>query len=98
MDIHRDTKGWQEKIAYVSQNVFLMDDTIAANIAFGEHEIDTDALREALYVSDLEDFVSSLPEGQKTMVGERGAGAFRGQRQRIAIARMVHAKRPGADG
>ena len=49
---------------------------------------------EALYVSDLEDFVSSLPEGQKTKVGERGAELSGGQRQRIAIARMVYAKRP----
>ena len=94
IDIASNVRGWQENIAYVSQNVFLLDETIATNIAFGEKEINDELLQEALYVSDLEDFVSSLPNGKDTRVGERGAELSGGQRQRIAIARMVYAKRP----
>jgi ABC-type multidrug transport system fused ATPase/permease subunit len=85
--------GWQRSIGYVPQHIFLTDDTIAANIAFGQKagDIDMAAVERAARVAELHDFVlAELPEGYATKVGERGVRLSGGQRQRIGIARALY--------
>lgn len=80
-------------IGYVPQQIFLVDDTISANIAFGlpETEIDHTAVERAARVASLHDFiVNDLPNGYATHVGERGVRLSGGQRQRIGIARALY--------
>ncbi len=86
-------RSWQASIAYVPQTIFLTDDTIAANIAFGvpRAEIDRAAVERAAKVAALHDFIlSDLPGGYDTRVGERGVRLSGGQRQRIGIARAMY--------
>jgi ATP-binding cassette subfamily C protein len=68
----------------------LVDDTIEANIAFGEKNIDQDKLDKAIDASQLRRFINSLPQASKTIVGERGVRLSGGERQRIAIARALY--------
>ena len=88
-------RRWQASLGIVAQMVFLTDGTLKANIAFGvpEAQIDEDAVADAVRLAQLEDFVSGLPEGLDTQVGERGVRVSGGQRQRIAIARALY-RRP----
>lgn len=92
--ITRDNRrAWQQSLGYVPQAIFLADDTVAANIAFGmpEDEIDMARVEDAARVANLHDFViSELPKGYATMVGERGIRLSGGQRQRIGIARALY--------
>lgn len=83
---------WQRRIAHVPQAIFLSDDSIAANIAFGSRpeEIDMERVLRAAQRADITDFVERLPEGFKTTVGERGIRLSGGQRQRIGIARALY--------
>jgi ATP-binding cassette subfamily B protein len=83
---------WQRQIAHVPQTIFLTDDTLAANIAFGRpsEQVDPKLVREAAASAGLHGFVSSLPEGYATMCGERGIRLSGGQRQRIGIARALY--------
>lgn len=81
---------WHQKIGYVSQSIYLIDDTIAANIAFGEKEIDEIQLNAALTAAQLGKFINNLPNGSRTIVGERGIRLSGGERQRIAIARALY--------
>lgn len=86
-------RGWQRSVGYVPQDIYLVDDTIAANIAFGcpPDQIDMAAVRRAAEVAELHDFImDTLPDGYRTMVGERGARLSGGQRQRIGIARALY--------
>ena len=85
-------QSWQKTIGYIPQTIFLMDDSLRCNIAIGiaDNEIDEVAITEALKSAQLEDFVSSLPEGLDTVVGERGVRLSGGQRQRIGIARALY--------
>ena len=76
-------------IGYVPQSIYLIDDTIEANIAFGESRVDRDKLFKALQEAQLSSFVNSLPNKEKTLVGERGVRLSGGERQRIAIARAL---------
>jgi len=88
-----NVRAWQKSVGYVPQDIFLVDDTIAANIAFGAApgEIDHDAVMRAAKVAELHDFVMDrLPQGYETLVGERGTRLSGGQRQRIGIARAVY--------
>ena len=85
--------GWQASIGYVPQDIFLIDDTIARNIAFGlpDTEIDPARLREACIMAQLLEFIEiELPEGFDTVVGERGIRLSGGQRQRIGLARALY--------
>lgn len=84
---------WQRSIGYVSQRVFLCDDTLRANIALGlpEKIVDEDAIWRALELAQLDTFARQLPEGLDTPVGEAGVRLSGGQRQRIAIARALYA-------
>ena len=80
---------WRKKIAYVSQDIFLMHDTIANNIRFYDETISDDAVRDAVRMSHLDDVVAQSSEGLNAPVGERGLKLSAGQRQRIAIARAL---------
>jgi len=82
-------------IGYIPQSIFLIDDTIEHNIAFGvpDYLIDRQRLEQAIALSQLIDLVDQLPEGIKTMVGERGNRLSGGQRQRIGIARALYHER-----
>lgn len=92
IDIQKNLRGWQDQIGYVPQSIFLTDDTLRRNIAFGlaEAQIDDEALRRAIRAAQLEEFVTSLPDGLETAVGERGVRLSGGQRQRIGIARALY--------
>ncbi len=83
---------WARVVGYVPQNVFLMDDTVRANVAFGMKNIDDSDIWDALERSQLKPFIENLPEGLDTVVGERGIKFSGGQRQRIAIARALYNK------
>jgi ABC-type multidrug transport system fused ATPase/permease subunit len=91
-DIKNNIRGWQKQIGYVPQVIFLTDDSLRNNIAFGlpEDEINEDALKRAILDSQLEKFIEQLPEGLNTFVGERGVRLSGGQRQRIGIARALY--------
>lgn len=88
-------KAWKSFIGYVPQQIFLSDDTISANIAFGvpTNEIDKKALKKAAVIANLHDFINSeLPLKYNTVIGERGIRLSGGQRQRIGIARALYHK------
>ena len=91
-NIQNNLRAWQKNIGYVPQNIFLTDDSIKKNVAFGipENEIDNNALWSALKSSQLNDYVLNLPDGVNTFVGERGVRLSGGQRQRIGIARALY--------
>jgi ABC-type multidrug transport system fused ATPase/permease subunit len=91
-DIQTRLRGWQDQIGYVPQFIFLTDDTLRRNVAFGvsEEQIDEAALWCAIYAAQLEQFVKDLPQGLETVVGERGVRLSGGQRQRIGIARALY--------
>ena len=92
VDMYKNNLEWQSTIGYVAQSIYLIDDTIRRNVAFGiaEHEIDDVALERALRSAQLWDFVDGLPEKTQTIVGERGVRVSGGQRQRIGIARALY--------
>jgi len=92
VDIQGDLRSWQRLIGYVPQTIYLCDDTIRRNVAFGvpEKAIDDAAVRRALAAARLDDFVATLPQGMNTFVGERGVRFSGGQRQRIGIARALY--------
>jgi ATP-binding cassette subfamily C protein len=81
---------WHKKIGYVPQSIYLVDDTIEVNIAFGETNINKDALNKAIDAAQLRKFIETLPNGYSTIVGERGIRLSGGERQRIAIARALY--------
>jgi ABC-type multidrug transport system fused ATPase/permease subunit len=85
--------SWQASVGYVPQDIFLMDDTIERNVAFGlpDNEIDPERLREACAMAQILDFIETeLPAGFDTYVGERGIRLSGGQRQRIGLARALY--------
>jgi ABC-type multidrug transport system fused ATPase/permease subunit len=92
VNMHEHNIEWQSTIGYVAQAIYLTDDSIRRNVAFGiaEKEIDDVALERALKSAQLWDFVQSLPEKERTIVGERGIRVSGGQRQRIGIARALY--------
>jgi len=91
-NIQLDLNKWQKQIGYVPQSIFLTDDTLRRNIAFGlpDDQIDEGAIRSSIKVAQLDQFVGGLPEGLETIVGERGVRLSGGQRQRIGIARALY--------
>ncbi len=92
VDIHNNTRNWQNKIGYVPQSIFLTDDSILKNIALGidENLIDFELINSVVKASQLEKFIHSLDEGINTQVGERGVQLSGGQLQRIGIARALY--------
>ncbi len=89
----RHVKSWQKHLGYVPQHIYLSDDTLAANIAFGvaSKDLNMGRVEEAAKIANLHEFVlGELPDGYHTMVGERGVRLSGGQRQRIGIARALY--------
>lgn len=84
-----DLRSWRESIGYVPQEMFLINDSIATNITLGDESLDAGDVESALRRAGAWEFVSELPEGVDSLVGERGARLSGGQRQRIAIARAL---------
>lgn len=91
-NIQDDLAAWQAQIGYVPQSIYLIDDTIRRNVAFGlpDEEIDDAAFTCAMAAAQLDIFVNTLPEGAETLVGDRGVRLSGGQRQRIGIARALY--------
>jgi ABC-type multidrug transport system fused ATPase/permease subunit len=88
-----NVRAWQRNIGYVPQHIWLSDDTLARNIAFGvpDQEIDHDAVRAAATAASLDRFIATeLPKGYETVIGERGIRLSGGQRQRVGIARALY--------
>lgn len=96
VDIASNKEGWIETIGYIPQNIYLLDDSIRKNIAFGieEEVIDDAKVWDALDKAKLKEYVENLEQGLDTMVGERGTRLSGGQRQRIGIARALY-RNPG---
>jgi ABC-type multidrug transport system fused ATPase/permease subunit len=92
IDIQNNMRGWQNRIGYVPQSIYLTDDTLKNNIAFGvpEGEINIKSVSDAISQSQLKEFVEDLPLGIETVVGENGVRLSGGQRQRIGIARALY--------
>lgn len=91
-DIRSDLKNWQSRIGYVPQTIYLTDDTLRNNIAFGlpDGQIDDAAVLRAVHMAQLDEFLADLPNGLETVVGEMGSTLSGGQRQRVGIARALY--------
>ena len=93
-DIQTALRGWHDKIGYIPQTIYMLDDTIRNNIAFGAKEnIDDNRIWEALKQAQLDEFVKEMEDGLDTVIGEAGVRISGGQRQRIGIARALY-RRP----
>ena len=88
-DVLSDYADWLSHIGYIPQSIFMLDDTIASNVAFGM-EPDEEKVWHALEESQLAEFVKGLPDGIYTQIGERGVRVSGGQRQRLGIARALY--------
>ncbi|MDR1572316.1 MAG: ABC transporter ATP-binding protein/permease [Clostridiales Family XIII bacterium] len=95
-DVHERADEWAKRIGYIPQQIYLIDETIAENVAFGlpRGEISEAGIWEALEKAQLADFVRALPDGLDTVVGDRGVRLSGGQRQRIGIARALYNETP----
>ncbi len=85
-------RAWRRKIGYVPQDIYLSDDTVTRNIAFGipDDRIDEEQVRRAARIAALDDFIQTLPEQYGSVIGERGVRLSGGQRQRIGLARALY--------
>jgi len=85
-------RAWLKNVGYIPQMIFMLDDTIRNNVAFGvaEDKIDEERVWEVLKEAQLDEFIKTLPEGLDTGIGERGIRLSGGQRQRIGIARALY--------
>ena len=92
VDIQHNLRSWQDHIGYVPQTIYLVDDTLARNVAFGlpDDLVDHDAVARSIKAAQLDEFVASLPDGINTIVGERGVRLSGGQRQRMGMARALY--------
>lgn len=93
--IYTNLRAWQNLIGYIPQSIFLIDDTIERNIAFGvpDEQIDAKRLRKSISAAQLTELIERLPNGLKTRIGERGICLSGGQRQRVGIARALYHER-----
>ena len=93
-DIKENYLAWQKKIGYISQDIYLLDDTIKRNVAFGvlDKEIDDSKVNSCIRLAQLDDLIQNLPLGFNSMVGDRGVRISGGQKQRIGIARALYRK------
>ncbi len=91
-DVMPHYRGWLKNIGYIPQMIFMLDDSIRRNVAFGvpDDKIDEERLWEVLREAQLDEYVRTLPEGLDTGIGERGIRLSGGQRQRIGIARALY--------
>lgn len=92
IDIRSNLPGWYARIGYVPQMIFMLDDTIRNNVAYGvdEKDIDEEQVWYALKEAQMDEFVRGLPDGLDTSIGERGVRISGGQRQRLGIARALY--------
>ncbi len=92
IDIREDMSGWRNQVGYIPQMIFMLDDSIRSNVAFGipEDEISDEMIWQALRDASMDKFVQSLPDKLQTQIGERGVRLSGGQRQRIGIARALY--------
>lgn len=92
VDIYQNIRQWRKSIGYITQDVFLLDDSIMANVAIGveTEEINEELVWEVLERAQIADFVRGLPEGLHSMIGERGVRLSGGQCQRLGIARALY--------
>src|SRR5699024_11982351 len=88
-DISSRISAWQRNIGYIPQSIYLADETLRSNIAFGlpDEKVDESQVLEAVKLAQLETMLNRLPHGLDTIVGEHGTRLSGGQRQRIGIAR-----------
>jgi ATP-binding cassette, subfamily B, bacterial PglK len=95
VSVYNNVRSWQDLIGYIPQTIFLMDDTLEKNIAFGvpDELIDQKQLNQALEAAQLTDLIDHLPNGMNTVLGERGIRLSGGQRQRVGIARALYHKK-----
>ncbi len=91
-DINSDYYGWLKNVGYIPQMIFMLDDTIRRNVAFGvaDENISEERVWAVLKEAQLDEFIKTLPEGLDTSIGERGIRLSGGQRQRIGIARSLY--------
>ena len=91
-DIRENLPVWRQQIGYIPQNIYLRDDTIVRNVAFGvpENQIDMGAVERAICLAGLEPVIRTQPDGMETLVGDRGIRLSAGERQRIGIARALY--------
>ena len=92
VDIFKNYESWLAQIGYIPQSIYLIDESIRENIAFGidADKIDEKRIWEVLEEAQLKDFIEELPEGLDTTIGDRGIRLSGGQRQRIGIARALY--------
>ena len=92
VDIEEDMPGWLHNTGYIAQNIYMLDTSIRANVAFGvkDSEVDEARIWEVLKEAQMDTFVKSLPEGLDTVIGDRGVRISGGQRQRLGIARALY--------
>jgi ATP-binding cassette, subfamily B, bacterial PglK len=92
VDITTNISSWRRNVGYIPQNIYLFDDTVRANIAFGyfPEQIDDERIWKVLKAVQLEEFIAELPEQLDTSIGEGGVRLSGGQRQRIGIARALY--------
>ena len=92
IDIASNMRGWRKNISYIPQTIYLSDDSIRTNVAFGiaKDKVDDQMVWDALEKAQLKEFVEGLPKGLDTVIGERGVRMSGGQRQRIGIARAFY--------
>ena len=90
--IYHNMYAWHQMIGYIPQNIYLLDDTIPRNIAFGvdDEQIDEEKMQSAISQAQLKELIGSLSKGLETEIGERGIRLSGGQRQRIGIARALY--------
>jgi ATP-binding cassette, subfamily B, bacterial PglK len=95
VSIYDNLRLWQNLVGYIPQSIFMADDTIERNIAFGvpDHLIDPERVEKAIRLAQLSELMEQLPEGLKTFIGERGVRLSGGQRQRLGIARALYHER-----
>lgn len=91
-EIRKDPQGWQRNIGYIPQSLYLRDDTIAHNVAFGvpDSQIDIAQIKRTIELAGLQHVIASQPNGLETIVGDRGIRLSGGERQRIGIARALY--------
>ena len=93
-NISKNLRNWQSQIGYVSQDIYLLDDTIRNNIAFGQSysSINSEYVLNAIRIAQLENFINRLPNGERRIIGNRGVRLSGGQKQRIGIARALYSQ------
>ena len=92
MDVHQNPVKWHKEIGYIPQTIYLADESIRENVAFGvkPEEIDDEAVMRSIDQAQLGEYISELPDGINSCVGDRGVRISGGQRQRIGIARALY--------